>query len=166
MTTNTETAPVLVRSETAETLQDGALSQIVLLAQGGDTGGAVTANKARLLKGSPGAPAHFHTGMTEMFLVLDGAARFLVEDRIVRLSRGDFLTIPAGVPHAFAPEVDSDAELFVTFTPGPDRFDYYRLLERVYRGEATVQDIRDSSERFDNHYYESVVWREELARVI
>ncbi|MFI9730573.1 hypothetical protein [Streptomyces sp. NPDC052092] len=42
-----------------------------------------------------------------------------------------------------------------------DRFDYYRLLERVYRGEATVEDIKNSAERFDNHYYASPLWQAE-----
>ncbi len=44
--------------------------------------------------------------------------------------------------------------LFV-FTPGAGRFDYLRLLGRVMRGEADPQEIKDSSERFDNHRVES-----------
>ncbi|ONM50662.1 cupin domain-containing protein [Nocardia donostiensis] len=157
-------APVLVRSENAATVQDGALSLITLLADAGDTDGALTANKATFAKGSPGAPAHFHTKATEMFLVLEGSMRFLLGTEIVHLDRGDFLTVPPTVPHAFAPAPDTEAELLVVFTPGLHRFDYYRLLERVYRGEATVQEIRDSSELYDNHYFDSPVWREELAR--
>ncbi|WP_280507702.1 hypothetical protein [Nocardia flavorosea] len=31
-------------------------------------------------------------------------------------------------------------------------------------GEATVQEIRDSSQQYDNHYVDSPVWREEIAR--
>ncbi|NUP26864.1 MAG: cupin domain-containing protein [Nocardia sp.] len=157
------TAPVLVRSADAETVQDGGLSLITLLADARDTGGALTANKATLHKGSPGAPAHFHTAATEMFLVLDGSVRILLGEEIVRLERGDFLTVPPTVPHAFAPAADSDAELLVVFTPGLHRFDYYRLLERVHRGTATVEDIRAGSELYDNHYVDSPVWRDELA---
>lgn len=162
-TTQHSAVPVLVRSENAATLQDGALSLITLLADAGDTGGALTANKATFSKGSPGAPAHFHTAATEMFVVLDGSMRFLLGDEIVRLERGDFLTVPPTVPHAFAPAADSEAELLVVFTPGLHRFDYYRLLERVYRGEATVQEIRDNSEQYDNHYVDSPAWRAEIA---
>ncbi|OQS17111.1 cupin [Nocardia donostiensis] len=157
-------APVLVRSENPATVQDGALSLITLLADAGDTDGALTANKATFAKGSPGAPAHFHTKATEMFLVLEGSMRFLLGDEVIRLDRGDFLTVPPTVPHAFAPAPDTEAELLVVFTPGLHRFDYYRLLERVYRGEATVQEIHDSSELYDNHYFDSPVWHEELAR--
>ncbi|MCQ9133595.1 MULTISPECIES: cupin domain-containing protein [Streptomyces] len=156
--------PLLVRADRAETVQDGALSLITLLADAGATDGALTANKATFAKGSPGAPAHFHTKATEVFLVLDGAMRFLVGDEVRTLGKGDFLTVPPTVPHAFAPAVDSTAELLVLFTPGLHRFDYYRLLERVYRGEADVEEIRASSERYDNHYFASPVWQEELAR--
>lgn len=160
--TDAADTPVLVRSADAERLQDGATSLITLLADAGATGGALTANKATFEKGSPGAPAHFHTKATEMFFVLDGTMRILVEDRIVTLGKGDFLTVPPTVPHAFAPAPGSTAEMLVVFTPGMHRFDYYRLLERVYRGEATVQDIKDSSELYDNHYFESPVWQQAL----
>ncbi|GAA4974200.1 hypothetical protein GCM10023205_45990 [Yinghuangia aomiensis] len=58
--------------------------------------------------------------------------------------------------------------MLVVFTPGLHRFDYYRLLERVNRGEATVQDIKDSSQRTarrrtTNHYFASPVWRQAFA---
>ncbi|SDK54642.1 Cupin domain-containing protein [Glycomyces sambucus] len=161
-TTANQPAPVLVRAADAETLQDGPTSLITLLADAGATGGALTANKATFSKGSPGAPAHFHTKATEMFLVLDGEMRILVGEEIVRLGKGDFLTVPPTVPHAFAPAPGTEAEMLVVFTPGLHRFDYYRLLERVHRGEATVQDIRDSSQQYDNHYFASPVWTQAL----
>ncbi|MFE9846445.1 cupin domain-containing protein [Streptomyces goshikiensis] len=164
MTFTSAPKPVLVRAAEAETLQDGATSLITLLADANATGGALTANRATLHKGSPGAPAHFHTRATEMFYVLGGSMRILLDDQVLTLGQGDFLTVPPTVPHAFAPAPDSEAEMLVVFTPGMDRFDYYRLLERVYQGEASVQDIRDSSEQFDNHYFESPVWQRELAR--
>jgi hypothetical protein len=39
-------------------------------------------------------------------------------------------------------------------------FDYYRLLDRVHRGEADPREIGESQERFDNHYVDSPLWRE------
>ncbi|MFE3073100.1 cupin domain-containing protein [Streptomyces sp. NPDC059247] len=157
-------APVLVRAAEAVTIEDGATSLITLLADAGATGGALTANRATFRKGSPGAPAHFHTKATEMFFVLSGRMRILLHDQVVTLGTGDFLTVPPNVPHAFAPAPGEEGDMLVAFTPGMERFDYYRLLERVYRGEASVQDIRDSSERYDNHYFDSPVWTESLAR--
>lgn len=164
MTFTSASKPVLVRADEAEALQDGATSLITLLADSNDTGGALTANRATFQKGSPGAPAHFHTRATEMFFVLSGSMRILLDDQVLILGQGDFLTVPPTVPHAFAPAPGSEAEMLVVFTPGMDRFDYYRLLERVYRGEASVQEIRDSSEHFDNHYFDSPVWQQELTQ--
>lgn len=155
--------PVLVRADDVEVVQDGATSVIGLLADAGVTGGALTANKAVFRAGAVGAPPHFHTKATELFLVLDGTMRILVGGEVCTLAKGDFLTVPPTVPHAFAPAPGSAAEMLVVFTPGLHRFDYYRLLERVYRGEASVQDIHDSSERYDNHYVDSAVWRAALA---
>ncbi|MEV7017154.1 cupin domain-containing protein [Streptomyces sp. NPDC093991] len=162
---NASARPVLVRADSAETLRDGAASLITLLADSDGTQGALTANRATLRKGSPGAPAHFHTRATEMFFVLGGSLRVLLGDRIVTLGAGDFVTVPPRLPHAFAPARDEEADVLVAFTPGMDRFDYYRLLERVHRGEATVEDIRASSERYDNHYCASPLWQAEAAGV-
>lgn len=152
-------ASILVRTQEAEVIQDGPTSLITLLA---DTPG-MTANLATFDKGSPGAPAHFHTRADEMFHVLEGTMRILLGEEIVTLETGDFLLVPARTPHAFAPAPDTEAKMLVVFTPGMDRFDYYRLLERVYRGEADVAELRATSERFDNHYVDSPVWREALA---
>ncbi|MFF5260450.1 cupin domain-containing protein [Actinomadura viridis] len=160
---NTIAAPVLVRAAEAETLADGPTSLITLLADSEATGGALTANRATLQKGSPGAPAHFHTRASETFFVLGGSLRVLTGERIHTLGTGDFLLVPPTTPHAFAPAPGHEADVLVLFTPGMPRFDYYRLLERVTKGEATVQDIKDSSELYDNHYVDSPTWREALA---
>jgi mannose-6-phosphate isomerase-like protein (cupin superfamily) len=150
---------VLVRAAAAEVLEDGPLSNITLL----NDSGAVTTNRALLKPGSPGAPAHFHTRATETFFVLDGVLRVLADDEIVTLEKGDSIALPPRTPHAFAPAPGTHADVLVIFTPGMDRFDYYRLLEQVYRGEATIEDIKASSERFDNHYVDSPTWKAELA---
>ncbi|GCE00519.1 cupin domain-containing protein [Embleya hyalina] len=151
--------PVLVRTRDAEIIQDGPTSLITLLA---DTPG-LTANLATFRKGSPGAPAHFHTRASEMFHVTEGTMRILLGEEIVTLETGDFLLVPPHTTHAFAPAPDTEAKMLVVFTPGMDRFDYYRLLERVHRGEADFAELRATSERFDNHYVDSPVWREAIA---
>ena len=148
----------LTRATTAETLVSDPASIITLLADSDTTGGAITANRTRFAAGSFGAPPHFHETATEAFFVLDGKLQVLAGDEIVTLSTGDFLVVPPGMPHAFAPAEGAEADVLVLFTPGNDRFDYYRLLDRLARKEATVQELRESSERFDNHYTESAVW--------
>ena len=144
-----------IRATEAETLTDGPGSRITLLT---DTG-ALTSNRATFDPGATGAPPHFHTKATEVFFVLGGRLQVLLDDRVFTLTEGDFLAVPPRVPHAFAPEAGASADVLVTFTPGMDRFGYYRLLDRVNRGEADVREIRESQERYDNRYVDSPLWR-------
>ncbi|MFC5147496.1 MULTISPECIES: cupin domain-containing protein [Streptomyces] len=153
------TAPVLVRAAEATVLSDAPGSLITLLADSDTTGGAFTSNRATLAEGTAGAPAHFHTRATEFFFVLDGALEVLTGETVVTLEKNDFLAVPPGMPHAFAPAAGRSADALVVFTPGMGRFDYYRLLDRVARGEASVEEIKESAERYDNHYVDSPVWR-------
>lgn len=152
-------SPLFVPASEAETLEDGPTSLITLLADADATGGALTVNRSLLKAGSPGAPPHFHTRTTETFFVLDGTLQVLAGEEILTLEQGDLLVVPARLPHAFAPAPGAHADILVTFAPGIARFDYYRLLERVYRGEADPSEIGASSEEFDNHYFDSTVWR-------
>ncbi|MFI5829376.1 cupin domain-containing protein [Streptomyces sp. NPDC051578] len=144
----------ITRATTAESVSDGPGSTIVLLTDTPE----LTCNTAVFEVGAAGAPVHFHTGATEFFHVTEGQLDVLVGDEIHTLGKGDFLSVPPGVKHAFAPAAGHTAEVFVGFTPGMGRFDYYRLLGRVRAGEATVQDIIDSQPVYDNHYAESEAW--------
>ncbi|MFK0255302.1 cupin domain-containing protein [Streptomyces sp. NPDC090445] len=151
---NSEAKTVLTRATTAETITDGPGSTITLLTDTAE----LTCNTASFEAGAAGAPVHFHTKATEFFHVLSGRLDVLVGDEVRTLTAGDFLSVPPGVKHAFAPHPGHTAEVFVGFTPGMGRFDYYRLLGRVRAGEATVQDILDSQPVYDNHYAESDAW--------
>jgi cupin superfamily acireductone dioxygenase involved in methionine salvage len=82
----------------------------------------------------------------------------LDEDEIITLEQGDLLVVPPRTKHAFAPAPGAEADVLCTFTPGMGRFEYYRLLDRVQRGQADPKEIAASSERFDNHYGESALW--------
>ncbi|MEV8367766.1 cupin domain-containing protein [Streptomyces niveus] len=152
--------PLVTRGATAEALTDAPGSLITLFADSDTTGGALTVNTARFEKGAAGAPVHFHTRATEFFFVVDGTLQVLVGEEVLTLEKGDFVAVPPHTPHAFAPAPDATAEVLVCFTPGMDRFDYYRLLGRVHDGGATVQDIKDSSATYDNHYARSRAWEE------
>ncbi|MFD7934734.1 cupin domain-containing protein [Streptomyces sp. NPDC059755] len=155
-------APVLTRAADAETTRDPS-SVMTLLADSSHTGGRLTSYRSSFAEGAVGAPAHLHTKASEAFFVIDGALQVLVGEEIIVLEAGDFLLVPPHTPHAFAAAPGRTADVLFVFTPGADRFDYLRLLGRVMRGEADPQEIKDSSERFDNHYVDSPAWREVLA---
>jgi quercetin dioxygenase-like cupin family protein len=154
---------VLVRADDAETLGTGPVTTR-LLVDSDSTDGAASANRALLERGAAGPPPHFHAGSAELFFVLAGSLHALAGDRVVTLEEGDFLSIPRGVPHAFAALPEAPADVLIV--QGPQlrpRFDYFRLADRVIRGQASPQEILESQERFDNHFVDSPVWREARA---
>ncbi|MEU1377921.1 cupin domain-containing protein [Streptomyces triculaminicus] len=153
--------PVLTRAADAETVSDPS-SVMTLLADCGTDGSSLTSYRSSFAKGAVGAPAHFHTRASELFFVIGGSLRVLVDDEVKVLNEGDFLLVPPHTPHAFAAAPGAEADVLFVFTPGMPRFDYLRLLNRVMRGEASPQEIKESSERFDNHYVDSPVWRAAL----
>jgi quercetin dioxygenase-like cupin family protein len=146
---------MLVRATEAEVLSGDPNGVITLLA---DVDG-VTSNRTTFRDGADGAPPHFHTKAAELFFVLEGRLQVLLGEDVIFLERGDFLLVPPHTPHAFAAAEGRDADVLFVFTPGMDRFDYLRLLDRVYRGEADPKEIGESSQRFDNHYVDSPAWR-------
>lgn len=159
MPTHLDPQPHVIRDRDAERVQDGATSEIVLLADGADTQARLTINRAALEIGSPGAPAHTHEHTSEALFVIDGALDVLVGAEIQRLGPGDLAVIPPGVVHAFAPSSGSRADLLAVFTPGQGRFAYYRRLERLYRGSADLAELQATADRYDNHYATSPVWQ-------
>ncbi|MEN8651412.1 cupin domain-containing protein [Streptomyces sp. 21So2-11] len=153
--------PVLTRAADAETTSDPS-SVMTLLADCGTDGSSLTSYRSHFAEGAAGAPAHFHTRASELFFVIGGSLRVLVDDEVKTLHAGDFLLVPPHTPHAFAAAPGAEADVLFVFTPGMPRFDYLRLLGRVMRGEAGPQEIKESSERFDNHYVDSPAWRAAL----
>jgi quercetin dioxygenase-like cupin family protein len=130
-----------------------------LLADSDDTGGALNANRTVLSAGTDGPPPHFHRQSSEIFFVLSGALHALAGESSLTLEAGDFLSIPPEVPHGFWAPDDASSEVLILFAPAiPDRFEYFRLAERVLRGHASPEEILDAQERFDNHFVDSATW--------
>lgn len=150
----------LVRSADAEVLDGDPGAIITLLADAGDTGGVLTAHRSEFRSGGEGAPPHTHTQASELFLVVDGALRVLVDQEITVLRTGDLLVVPPNVPHAFEAAPGHDADVLFVLAPARERFAYYRLLDRVHRGQGDWSEVGATQERFDNHYVDSPAWRE------
>jgi uncharacterized cupin superfamily protein len=150
---------LLTRSTDAEVLELGSTT-LTLLADADGTGGALNANRAVIEPSTAGPPPHFHNGSAEMFFVLGGRLRALAGDRVVTLDEGDFLLVPKRMPHAFATPDEVGADLLIVFTPAiAERFEYFRLGERILKGQASAQEIFTSQDRFDNHFLESAAWQ-------
>lgn len=150
---------LLTRAEAAEVLDSGP-STIQLLADADTTDGAISANRTLLRPGADGPPPHYHNGSAEIFFLVDGSLEALAGDRVVRLEAGDFLVVPRGMPHAFGAPEGAGADVLIVFAPGvKDRFEYFRLGDRVIKGQASPREILDSQDRFDNHFLDSAAWR-------
>jgi quercetin dioxygenase-like cupin family protein len=147
--------PVLVRAAEAEVLP---AAGVTLFADVADTGGHLTSHRSFFRPGKDSAPPHQHHEASELFFVLSGSLRVLLGDDLVTLAEGDVLVVPPNTPHAFEAAGDEAAEVFFVLTHAKPRFDYYRLLERVYRGETAPSELAETSDRYDNHYVESPTW--------
>ena len=145
----------LTRAADAEVLP---ASAITLLADATATGGLLTSNRSFMATSDDGAPPHFHNGAAELFYVLDGTLDVLLDKEIVTITANDLLVVPAGMPHAFAPAKGASADVLFVYTPSKPRFDYYRLLERVYTGEVDGAELGKTQDQFDNHDVDSQIW--------
>jgi|SRR5215469_2632930 len=153
---------VVVREADAEVLGGGPTVGR-LYADSSATGGALSSQRITLLGGASGATPHHHTGSSELFYVVSGAAEMLAGERVLTAHAGDLVVVPAGTVHAFAAAAGHDADLMIVITPGVERFEYFRHLQRIATGEAPLESILEVQDRYDNHFDNSQVWQQTLA---
>ena len=149
---------VVVREVDAEVLGMAPVTAR-LLADGGVTGGALSVMRTSLGEGANGALPHTHTQSAELFYVLDGRVQILTGDQVVPATEGDVAVVPPNMAHAFAAAPGHAAELLIVLAPGIERFGYFRLLERLAKGEASLDDLMASQDLYDNHFLESPAWQ-------
>ncbi|WP_311923044.1 cupin domain-containing protein [Microbispora sp. H10836] len=135
-----------------------------LYADSSQVGGALSAQRITLGQGASGASPHHHTRASELFYVLQGAAEILTGDRVLTAEQGDLVVVPPRAVHAFAAAPGTEADLLVVVTPGIERFEYFRQLQRVAKGEAALESILDTQDLYDNHFDENQVWQQHLLR--
>ena len=153
---------VVVHEGDAEILGSGPVTGR-LYADSSATGGALSSQRITLLHGAAGATPHHHTGSSELFYVISGAAETLAGERVVTAAEGDLVVVPPGAVHAFAAAPGSDADLLIILTPGVERFEYFRQLQRIAAGEAPLESILEAQDLYDNHFDDSPVWQQALA---
>ncbi|WP_433475863.1 cupin domain-containing protein [Spirillospora sp. CA-142024] len=150
---------LLVRAGEAKILGLPSGGGFGLLIDSEDTGAALSASRLTLVDGADGALPHRHLRSSEFFYILDGAAEFLLGEGIQSLHKGDFLVIPPGLPHAFGAARGADTDLLIGITPGVQRFDYFRMLQRVAEGQDSPDSLRPVQEQYDVHLLDSEPWQ-------
>ena len=130
--------------------------------QSSATGDALSSQRITLLQDAAGATPHHHTG-SELHYVVSGAAELLTGRRVLTARESDLVVIPPGTVHAFAAAPAADADLLIIITPGVERFEYFRHLQRIASGEAPLETILLVQELYHNHFDDSPVWQQTLA---
>ena len=93
-----------------------------------------------------------------MFYVLEGAVQVLSGAEVVMAEQGDVIVVPPGMPHAFSTQRSTSAELLIVITPGVERFEYFRQLTRIARGEEPPESLRDVQDLYDTYFLNSPEW--------
>ncbi|MFI6802310.1 cupin domain-containing protein [Streptosporangium canum] len=150
---------VIVRSAEAEVI-GRAPTTIRLLADSGSTGGALSTQRVTLINGADGAKPHHHAGSAELFYLLEGTAQLLSGDQVVTAGRGDLVIVPPGLAHAFAAAPGEDADILIVITPGVERFEYFRHLERVAYGKVPPESLLEVQELYDTYFRDSTAWKD------
>ncbi|WP_058041958.1 cupin domain-containing protein [Streptomyces roseifaciens] len=156
---NRQETGLIVRPEEAEYVTLPHRGGFRLLADAGDTGGALGANHLALGEGADGARPHYHALSTELFYVLDGRVEFLVGEERVSVGQGGMVVVPPKVAHAFGAAAGCTAELLAVLTPGVDRFGYFRALGRIQHGLDSFDSLLPEQARYDVHFLEAAAWR-------
>jgi quercetin dioxygenase-like cupin family protein len=148
---------VIVRSAEAEVIGQ-APTTIRLLADSSSTGGALSTLRVSLTSGADGAKPHHHANSAELFYMLGGTAQLLSGEHVVTAERGDLVIVPPGLAHAFAAAPGEDADILIVITPGVERFEYFRHLERIAYGKVPPESLLDVQELYDTYFRNSEAW--------
>jgi quercetin dioxygenase-like cupin family protein len=148
---------VIVRSADAETV-GGAPTTVRLLADSSATGGALSTQRVTLLDGADGARPHHHANSAELFYMIDGTAQLLSGEQVVTAERGDLVIVPPGFAHAFAAAPGENADILIVITPGVERFEYFRHLERIAYGKQPPESLLEVQELYDTYFRASDSW--------
>ncbi|WP_245671164.1 cupin domain-containing protein [Nocardia amamiensis] len=123
-----------------------------------EAGGALSTLEVAMDRGADGAAPHYHTRSDELFYVAEGELQVLAGDRIVTVGAGGSIVVPKFMPHAFGAAPDSTARILIALTPGVQRFEYFRLLERIAAGESAMAELAAAQDEFDNHFVDAPAW--------
>ncbi|MEV0683170.1 cupin domain-containing protein [Nocardia sp. NPDC050378] len=146
--------------EDAETLGTDRV-RVRLLTDSEASDGTVSTVEVTLDQGADGAAPHYHTRSDELFYVADGELQVMAGERILTVGAGGSLVVPRRMPHAFGATPDSGARILIALMPGVQRFEYFRLLDRLAKGAAEHAEFLAAQAEFDNYFIDAPAWTAE-----
>jgi quercetin dioxygenase-like cupin family protein len=90
---------------------------LTYISTGKDTSGKYFISQTAVPAGDLGPPVHTHSSEDEGFYIVRGKITFIVNDRKVSLSTGNFINIQKGEKHTWRNDSNSDAEMIIIFSP-------------------------------------------------
>jgi hypothetical protein len=84
------------------------------------------------------------------------------DERVRTATEGDLVVVPPGTVRAFAAAPDADGDLLTILAPGVERFEYLRQLQRIAAGQAPLESILHTQDRYEDHFDDSPVWQRAL----
>lgn len=130
------TEPYVVRSGHGEMLPLRSGTTLRLLAGARSTGGAFTVLDGTHPPGG-GPPWHVHRDVDEAFFVLDGSYRFFAGKDEIVAGPGDFVFLPAQVPHRYAVGPAGGRALYLYAPAGIEGY-FTARSEAEARGDLTA----------------------------
>lgn len=91
---------------------------------------------------------HIHPHAIETYEILEGEMEFFIQDKWVTAKKGDKLSVPIGVPHAFRNPTDKSVTVFNTHQPALTMQSYFedvcKVLDKVTenRTKAFTMDLK------------------------
>jgi mannose-6-phosphate isomerase-like protein (cupin superfamily) len=74
---------------------------------------------------------HVHPHAIETYEVLEGEMEFFIKDKWIKAQKGDNLTVPIGVAHAFRNPTDKIVKVFNTHQPALKMGEYFEDVSKV-----------------------------------
>ena len=85
---------------------------------------------------------HIHPNAIETYEILEGEMEFFVKDKWQVAKKGDRLTVPVGVTHAFRNPTDSIVKVYNTHEPALEMQEYFedicKILDKVTANRTQV----------------------------
>lgn len=77
---------------------------------------------------------HVHNKMDETLCVVEGQIEFNVQGKKYLRPAGSVAFVPRGLHHGFTNLGPAKARVLITFTPPTGQHDYFRQLEKLFKG--------------------------------